>query len=59
MNYIFYCGEYEAERSFKEGADESCIDSEFNLWAANYEYENKIDDIEHLMLIGEAGYYKV
>lgn len=59
MNYIFHCGEYETERSFKEGTDESYIDSEFNLWAANYEYENKIDDIENLLLIGEAGYYEV
>lgn len=59
MEYIFFCNDYEELRSFSESTTQDCIDCEFDIWAANYEYENKIDDIENLIVLGQAGYYQI
>lgn len=56
MDYIFYCDGYEEVRSFSESTTKDVVDAEFDLWAANYEYENKVDDIENLIITGQAGY---
>ena len=57
INYIFHCGEYETERSFKEGTDESYIDQAFDEWI--YEQGLGCDEIEDMIAEGEAGYYEV
>lgn len=59
MEYIFFCNDHEELRSFSDGTTQDCIDCEFDVWAANYEYENKIGDIENLINEGRAGCYKV
>lgn len=57
INYIFHCGEYKTERSFKEDTDELCIDRHFDDWcfAQGFGFE----DVENMIAEGEAGYYEV
>lgn len=57
INYIFHCGEYETERSFKEGTDEYHIEESFNNWI--YNCGLGCDEIEDMIAEGEAGYYEV
>ena len=56
MKYIFHCGEYETERSFKEGTDESYIDQAFDEWI--YHCGLGCDEIEDMIAEGSAGYYE-
>lgn len=55
--YIFHCGEYETERSFKvEPTDEDLMEK-FDEWALQYGYES--DELDDMFAEGEAGYYEV
>ena len=54
--YIFHCGEYEQERSFKVQPDDE-LDEAFDDWV--YYWGCDSDDIEDMIAEGEAGYHEV
>ena len=57
MNYIFHCGEYEQERSFKEGADDNYIYESFSNWI--YTCGLGCDELDEMIDNGDAGYYEI
>ena len=57
VTYIFHCGEYEVERSFKSEPTDNELDEKFDEWVYNCGCDS--DDIEDMISEGEAGYYEV
>ena len=57
VSYIFHCGEYEAERSFKVTPNDEELNEEFDDWAFQYGYGS--DELDDMFDSGEAGYYEL
>jgi len=57
MKYIFHCGEYEVEREFKEGTDESYVEESFEDWAFNSGVG--CDNLDDMIDSGDAGWYEI
>lgn len=57
VTYIFHCGDYEVERSFKTQPTDDELAEAFDDWI--YTYGLGCDELEDLIDDGEAGYYEV
>lgn len=57
LTYIFHCGEYETEHSFKVTPTDDELDQTFDDWV--YHCGCGSDEIEDMIAEGEAGYYEV
>ena len=57
LTYIFHCGEYETERSFKTQPTDQQLDEAFDSWV--FEYGLGCDEIDEMIAEGEAGYYEI
>ena len=57
MEYIFHCGEYKTERSFKEGIDEFYVEESFSNWIHYCGLD--CDELDEMIAEGDAGYYEI
>lgn len=57
VTYMFHCGEYEQERSFKVTPTDDELDEAFDDWV--YYCGLGCDELEEMIAEGGAGYYEV
>lgn len=57
VTYIFHCGEYEVERSFKTEPNDDEFDEVFDDWINTFGLGD--DDLFSMIENGEIGYYGV
>lgn len=57
LTYIFHCGEYETERSFKTAPTDDELDQAFDDWIYNCGLDS--DELDEMIAEGDAGYYEI